>query len=62
MKKLLFFIAILICSLLIISCSKNDKDKKEANKYTYKITPYNPQQEDSISYNLWYATAFFTRK
>jgi hypothetical protein len=44
--------------LLIVSCSKYKKTKKENNYYTHKIIPYNPQYEDSISYELWYATAF----
>ncbi|NDV97498.1 hypothetical protein D0T84_21765 [Dysgonomonas sp. 521] len=44
--------------LLIVSCSKYKKTKKDNNNYIHKIIPYNSQSEDSISYELWYATAF----
>ncbi len=56
--KLLFFILIQCCILLVTSCSKQNELKKEGRNCIHKIVPYDSRYEDSISYELWYATAF----
>lgn len=58
MKKLLFITLLPSFMLLVVSCSKYKETKKVNSNYIHKVIPYDPQYEDSISYELWYATAF----